>query len=196
MRRTLVAVVAAVVCAAPVGAQSVVAVQASNAAGVPAALLTNAQARVGTIFAAAGVPVAWIDDTPAEGARQIRLTLLFVHFTSKQNVGADALGVAIEPPTGIGRVAYVFWDRIREHALTQQRDLEAVLVFVMAHELGHLLLPHYSHATFGVMSDTLTGSVIVEAQRGRLSFSRREAARMRERILRQDAIQQARSDLP
>lgn len=194
MRATLAAVAVVMAWAAPAAAQPVVLVQANNAADVSPALLARAQARVGAIFEAAGVSVVWVDQTVPIVERQIRVTLLIVHYTSKRNVGDDALGMAVEPPVGMGQVAYVFWDRIREHALKQQRDLEAVLAFVLAHELGHLLLPQYSHARFGVMSEKLTGTVIMEALRGQLSFSEREAARMRERLLREDAIKQARAN--
>jgi hypothetical protein len=181
-------------CAAPAGAQPVVAVQTCNLAAVPELVLRDAQARVGTMFQAAGVTVEWIDQSVPVHASRIRLTLLLVHYTSKQPVGANALGMAIEPPTGLGRLAYAFWDRIREHALKRQRTPDIVLAVVMAHELGHLLLPRYSHSSRGLMSDHANDTVLRDAARGRLGFTVSEVGRIRERLLREDAIQQARTN--
>jgi hypothetical protein len=42
------------------------------------------------------------------------------------------------------------------------------------------------------MSDKVTGTMFMDAVRRQWSFTPREAARMREQILRQDASQQAR----
>ena len=59
----------------------------------------------------------------------------------------DLLGMA---PQGSGRV-YVFPERIRHYAGSKKRRFEEVLGHVLAHEVGHHLLPDHGHADTGIM---------------------------------------------
>jgi hypothetical protein len=63
----------------------------------------------------------------------------------------DAIGLAAHTRTEPGRIAYVFYDRL--HMVTVQSGASdiATLSLVMAHEIGHLLLPIGSHSDAGVM---------------------------------------------
>jgi hypothetical protein len=60
---------------------------------------------------------------------------------------ADLLGMA---PPGSRRV-YIFSDRIRHYAEFKKRSFEEVLGHVLAHEIGHQLLPEHGHADTGIM---------------------------------------------
>jgi hypothetical protein len=57
--------------------------------------------------------------------------------------------------------AYLFYDRIRAVAALQNQDFTRVLGRVMAHEVGHLLLPYGSHSLEGIMRVTVDGRVNV-----------------------------------
>ena len=47
--------------------------------------------------------------------------------------------------------AYLFYERIVTRAAENGTVLPRTLGYVLAHELGHLILPRYSHASDGLM---------------------------------------------
>jgi hypothetical protein len=63
----------------------------------------------------------------------------------------SVLGVA---PTAAGRV-YVFWGRIVRHAEKQRVLTSVVLGRVIAHEIGHHVLPDKGHSRDGLMQPSL-----------------------------------------
>ena len=63
------------------------------------------------------------------------------------------LGVA---PPATGRV-YLMWDRIVRRAAKRHALPEVVLARVLAHEIGHHLLPGQGHTTSGLMTAVLDG---------------------------------------
>jgi hypothetical protein len=50
------------------------------------------------------------------------------------------------------RIVYVFCDRIREASVKYWQEYTEVLGLVVAHELGHVLLPAHRHSNRGVMN--------------------------------------------
>jgi hypothetical protein len=60
---------------------------------------------------------------------------------------SGALGFA---PHATNR-AYIFGDRIASLVTSGRRDFEVILGRVLAHELGHLLLPGQGHSNAGLM---------------------------------------------
>jgi hypothetical protein len=65
-------------------------------------------------------------------------------------IGGDIFGSALLPTNeGFGVVANVYADRTRE--LADRREFEVILGWVIAHELGHLLLGEHGHAAAGIM---------------------------------------------
>jgi hypothetical protein len=69
-------------------------------------------------------------------------------------------------PTALGRASYrakraaVYIPRVREHARATGSGYARVLALTLAHEVGHLLLPEYSHARSGLMRPTSAGRVV------------------------------------
>jgi hypothetical protein len=63
----------------------------------------------------------------------------------------SVLGVA---PDKTSRV-YVFWDRIVQRARRGEVRLDRVLGRVLAHEIGHHLLPAQGHSSMGLMRASL-----------------------------------------
>ena len=52
-----------------------------------------------------------------------------------------------------GRRAFVFYERIASAASVRpDRDLLSMLGDIVAHELGHLMLPTWGHSSTGIMS--------------------------------------------
>ena len=68
------------------------------------------------------------------------------------NLGDSVMGRAISGAgKANGRIAYVFYDRIAQVALSQLTPTVRGLGYVMAHEMGHLLIGENSHADAGLM---------------------------------------------
>ena len=69
------------------------------------------------------------------------------------NVDDLSLGFAPTKATGEGlrgRLVWVFFDQVETHAERHHVDISRLCGFVMAHEIGHLLLPA-GHSDRGVM---------------------------------------------
>jgi hypothetical protein len=125
--------------------------------GVRAEDMANAKGEVERIFADAGVSIRWKDGRfPAsvmaatgtrEAARQV--AVLLVTNTDDPLPGASGctLGFAAKRPA----VAYAFYNRIIEQSWLYPIDVRVLLGRVIAHELGHVLLPPNSHWLNGIM---------------------------------------------
>jgi hypothetical protein len=75
------------------------------------------------------------------------------------------------------RRAFVFYDRLLDAAASHPIDTAVVLGQVMAHELGHLLLPPGPHSRFGLMRGNFE---FAAARPGR--FSENEARSLRSAV--------------
>jgi hypothetical protein len=111
------------------------------------------------IFAAAGVRTVWLHGREKgprlEGALHLKV-LLLSRGMSEQKIAADGVGATVlgQAAKACGR-AYIFSHRVAALAARNQRDLADVLGRIMAHEIGHLLLPENSHSASGIMSAAL-----------------------------------------
>ena len=65
-----------------------------------------------------------------------------------ERIRGDVLGQANRP----ARLVYVFCARIGEASVKYLQEYTRLLGLVMAHEIGHILLPVYSHSQSGIMS--------------------------------------------
>src|SRR5262245_12612736 len=77
-----------------------------------------------------------------------RFTLILVNTT--QPMTGDACNVAGEAASRIGR-AWVYYNRLEAMTKHLPADAPVILGRVMAHEVGHLLLPPNSHSRVGIM---------------------------------------------
>jgi hypothetical protein len=79
------------------------------------------------------------------------------------------------------RLATVFYRRIEDLSPARHdKDTGYILGTVIAHELGHLLLPPHAHPRTGIMQGGLHKQV---AARGGLCFNEREAREIRLELL-------------
>jgi uncharacterized protein YqgC (DUF456 family) len=82
-----------------------------------------------------------------------------------------------------GTLAYAFYDRIKEVTITTiGADAGLILGHVIAHEIGHLLLPYNSHAQTGLMRGGRDTQQAMRAATGALTFTSKEAALILERL--------------
>jgi hypothetical protein len=101
---------------------------------------------------------------------------------ARTRVSNTALGFAAVAPVGMGRIAYVIYDRVRSTATDAAMSEVDLLGFVMAHEIGHLLLPGDSHPGTGLMKGRWHVRDFRQLDVLTLAFSEVEATEIRQTI--------------
>ena len=172
--------------AAPVAAQTrdvmPLMVLVDNMAGVPINVQDKARRASSKIFREIDVDIIWLDKSdvrltnPAVLKSTIVVHVLPHDTNAHSKIAHEALGVAL-PGT---RFAWVFYDRIE--ALVPRyadNDLSCRLGHVIAHEIGHLLLPTRAHSPTGIMMAALDGE---RASQGALFFTHGQAREIRTKL--------------
>lgn len=140
-------------------------------------------ANVTRIYRHAGIVISWapLSSVPRTG---VELTLVMVSnsLAEMKDLNDDVMGVAHPGERTCGRIAFVFYNRIEAFARLHKQELPVVLAPVIAHELGHLLLPQQSHSPTGIMRANLRPSDLFDAARGIPRFTDAQGERMRARI--------------
>jgi hypothetical protein len=146
------------------------------------------------LFRQSGVAVSWVKQSRAadqkgrDGSGHGRHTTLALRILPSEMIPRWAnhrhhLGYSINPTDGrFGRIAAVYYERIRKTADQFGAKASQVLGHAMAHELGHLLLGPNSHHYGSVMCPRIKRHQAILISQESLSFTRKEAARMREQI--------------
>ena len=151
-----------------------------NHAGIAPEDLARAEDEATRIYAAAGVRTVWAveDEATAVPGLHLRVILLRRDMARRMiraaRVANDVLGQAARPT---GR-AYIFTHRVTEMGMQHGRDFAWVLGQVMAHEVGHLVLPIHAHADRGIMRADL----IVRSYTDRL-FTTEQSAAIRSMVM-------------
>ena len=110
-----------------------ISLQMTNEAQVPARVLEESQEGVTRIFARAGLTVRWADTGP-------RLTVHIVpQVLGYARAGSPVMGVARRDANSAK--AQIFFKQVQDFARLHRIDTASVLACVIAHEVGHLLLP-------------------------------------------------------
>lgn len=160
-----------------------------NDAHVPPAVLLAAATRAQTVFGKAGVSLTWLDcGTPGHWHSELGcLDVAFPGHLSvrlvpgKQTRSDDIFGQSFLNEQGEGNYINVYvrpLSTAKALEVLQEGDL---LGYVVAHELGHLLLGKSSHSDAGLMRARWEVWDLREAARGNLSFSASETERIRVR---------------
>ncbi len=101
-------------------------------------------------------------------------------------------GVSLRTEDQPGQLAYVFYHHVSDFA--QQLDLiqhkARILGLAIAHEMGHLLLPHNSHSSTGIMRATWDREDLRRGANGNLLFTQKEAELIRSGLIRRVKEQQ------
>jgi hypothetical protein len=126
-------------------------------AGTHSADLARAQAEIERIYEAIGVRVVWSDMKAGPDPRVCEgfnlfvslLSPLMVERLSSQGVEEKVLGSA---SNASGR-AFIYSERVRARAARSRVDGRVLLGRVIAHEIGHLVLPGADHSRAGIMTE-------------------------------------------
>ena len=139
------------------GGVPTITVRVDDKAGVQGALLNIAKARATEVFAMSGIRIEWIDGKQA--ARQkvsaAYMILIMAEAPAKLKAAMEQLGTDVmgQGAPSVGR-AYIYYDRVVAFRPVPTRDIPSTLGDVMAHELGHLILPP-GHSPVGIMRPTI-----------------------------------------
>jgi hypothetical protein len=144
--------------------------QMNDDANVPAAILKKSQDEVARIFATAGVGVEWTGTAPIITVRIVRSALAYAGRDS------SVMGVALRRPTGA--TAQIFLKQVQDFARTYDGDVSILLAHVIAHEIGHLLLPRMPHSSTGLMKGDWDRTLVREAAAGSLTFTDAQIQRL------------------
>ena len=181
-------VTAASACAAGRGQEPElrITVRLDDKAGVQGVYLKYAKDRAAEVFAFRGVKLDWIDGAEANRLKIVApYTVLIMSEApatlkaAMENLGMDVMG---QGAPLVGR-AYIYYDRVMKLNPVPPRDVITTLGDVIAHELGHLMLPA-GHSNVGIMRPSINMT-----SRRLETFTDVEAAQIRERVRRQTVTQ-------
>jgi hypothetical protein len=152
----------------------------ANEASVSPDIVRDARQEVIRIYARIGVRVIWAEHVT--GSPKVPLVIIIPQITG-QWVGPTSLGLAVRGANSSGRVAYVFYDRVLPLATKHQMSDASLLGVVIAHEIGHLLLPYGSHSPSGLMRGDWDNQQFLLARSRRLRFTAQQAELIRAHLM-------------
>jgi hypothetical protein len=173
--------------AAEIAHTATVRVRIHDYANIAPSPLARIQMLVTKMYGGIGVHTDWLgttrphDRTPAErcGPNDLTIIVLTQEMASRRMVPSAIVGYAAVTPGEAGRVAFVIYERVRDLARRADADLVRVMSTVMAHELGHLLLPSGAHSGDGLMRGHWATA---DFRRPDLQFSLSQAQEIRQTI--------------
>jgi hypothetical protein len=190
-----VAVLLAAGMASAEGMPARITVLVNNSAGVPAAVLKQAEQEAARIFRPARVEIVWMncgeESVMEDGVcREVPGPNRFVlHIVPTGKTSTDLVfGVAFLGEDGRGKYCNVFFDRIRDAHRDLGTSTSELLGTVAAHELGHLLLGSHAHSQWGIMEPVWKEEAFQQAGMGTFLFTAEQGELMRERIEREGMV--------
>jgi hypothetical protein len=163
---------------------------------VPSESLSRASAVVTRTYEKIGVRTEWIGvvrqkerggrfkprrDRSRIPIAQLTIIILTKEMAARGRFADGALGLAAVADEGMGRIAYAIYDRVRDTASRAAMNEADLLGFVMAHEIGHLLLPSGSPDS-GLMRSRWTVRDFKRMNVAQLEFSSLQATQIRRTI--------------
>jgi len=131
-------------------------VHVENHPNVPPSLLQSAKVELTHLYKTVGVSVLWFtqpDHSDCLRTLTIHVVLMSPGMEERLDRGQGHV------PNVLGRAspealrAYVYWSRVEANVSRVIVPLGDALGFVMAHEVGHILLPSGGHSTTGIMQE-------------------------------------------
>lgn len=176
------------------------AVMVCNDVGIADSMLVRAQETAAKIYAKAGAELVWARCGSEQGTGVLsrsgagqanRGKPFSLRIRSRAlSLQGDAFGVAFLGSDGLGMQADVFYSSIVQLQQTTPIDSGKILGYVIAHELGHLLLGQRAHSNSGIMQARWNGGQLRQISMGLLDFDERQARLIRARLLGTYATQE------
>ena len=141
-------------------------------------LLGQAESEAERLFSRAGVDPVWVACPQSAECRAT--TGLTVNLVPQS--GVKAPGEWHEFGYAVHTTAWICAGSLQPVVASRVASWPAVLGYVMAHELGHLLLGENSHSPDGVMRRHFGVPEWTRAARGQIFFSAAEGEKMRDRV--------------
>ena len=140
-----------------------VVVHVTNHAAVTTTELREAQREVAAVYRAAGVAMDFTTAPrpriAADLAHHVELVLLSdAMVATEMRMGQLTSKVVGNASRVLGR-AYIYYKHLARYASETRSPISRALGVAIAHEVAHLLLPHRSHSTSGLMEAELRGRV-------------------------------------
>jgi hypothetical protein len=166
-----------------------VSVRIHDYADIPSACMASAQEHVKDLYAAIGVNTIWAETVhpgrSSEPARQyipgeLLINIVTPAMSRRMGVTEHTLGLAAVTLLSRGKIAYLLFDRIRHVASVSGGQAAEVLGLVIAHEIGHLLLPYGSHSPNGLMRPSWRPEDFMLDTRPQPTFTHAQADDIRE----------------
>jgi hypothetical protein len=165
-------------------------------ARVDAKVLLRTQRFVSDSYRSIGVRTAWAETLypcsdqggpTACGATEhatedLTINMLSARMAERARFPKDAVGRAAVGPGGGGRVAYIMYDRVAASAIQADWDVGDFMAVVVAHEVGHLLLPIGSHSPDGLMRGHWDVNDLRQTDPRALSFTAGQAELIRDTL--------------
>ncbi len=162
-------------------------------AGIPHRTLQAASGEAATILGKAGMETEWQLCAAAEGQmlnacnvpmRRDELMVRIVRRAKprKGALGCTECGVAIEDAQGLGVYSTLYADCLDTMPSIDGLLPSAMLGYLIAHEIGHLLLPGVDHAASGIMCPQMREGDWNLARVGALTFNPQQAVLLRAKV--------------
>jgi len=113
--------------------------------------LLVAQRLAAQVYERIGVRIIWSDGYGAEAAADGALHLDVIVLDKKMTARRQPAPMAFGEASHVTRRAFIYSSRVMDHAIETRSEPRLVLGLVLAHEVGHMLLPEYSHSPSGLM---------------------------------------------
>lgn len=174
----------------------------SDYSGMQPASILEAQRATEASFRPAGIDVRWRGwpstipceaanlpcDAPIDDVNDVNHFVVVVlpeRMARKIATGPLQYGAAVvSQKGGFPTHAYVFADRVKDYAASEQAPWSGLLGVMIAHEVGHLLLGNNSHFPTGIMRGQWRTGEVKLALMGALTFTARQAEQMRSDVRR------------
>lgn len=166
-----------------------------NDASVPPGTLVQGETRATHILAQAGIQVEWMNcasggshvpdqfEPPSPCSRIAYPSHLSVRIVlTVPSVREDIFGEAFTDKEGKGTYIKLFYAHLADPNAHLPLGDGELLGYVIAHEVGHLLLGTDSHSHEGIMRGHWEDAELREAGKGNLQFTSSQAALMRDCI--------------
>jgi hypothetical protein len=156
-------------------------VAVAHYADVDPKTMKEAERVASEVYRRAGIEIQWVEPSTYEGATRLYVNVLSQEMAAPYYASDETVGFAIPG----SRAANVIYERIRQAARRRHVASGLLLGYVIAHELGHLLLPAHSHSSSGLMRPDIDMKL---AATKKLRFTAHQVALIQERLTVQSVV--------